>query len=204
MMTLVYSTTSPFARKVLVMATELGLREQIRLEIAHPLRNAGVVSAANPLGKVPCLLPETGPMVVNSPAICRYLQRQAQSRVDLLSSAALSITDVERIEALADGVMDAAVALVMESLRPQEQQSPLWQERWNSAIARTLQHITSHELSALSRTTETLAEIALACALGYLNFRLPQLAWAEAHPALKEWFETVSRVPSLSDTAPAD
>ena len=98
------------------------------------------------------------------------------------------------------GTLFAALA----AFGPQEQQSPLWQERWNSAIARTLQHITSHELSALSRTTETLAEIALACALGYLNFRLPQLAWAEAHPALKEWFETVSRVPSLSDTAPAD
>jgi len=204
MMKLYYSKTSPFARKVLVTAIELGMDNQITLEVAHPLRNADVVSKANPLGKVPCLIMADGELVVDSPVICQRLVRMAPSKQNLLSSAASTIDDVERIHALADGIMEAAVALVMESLRPAEQQSPMWKERWQHAVAKSIAYIESHESERLQDTTLTLGHIALACALGYLDFRLPAMAWREGSKRLAEWYETISTRPSLAQTIPRD
>ena len=202
MMTLVYSTTSPFARKVLITAMELGLREQITLEIAHPLRNADVVSAANPLGKVPCLMTDAGQMVVNSPVICQILQRLSSGAPDLQDPSYMDIDTVERIQALADGLMEAAVALVMERLRPEEQRSDLWQDRWYSALDRTLTHIERYEVSRLRTAFGSVAEISLACALGYLDFRHPEFDWREDSPELELWFAEISRIPSFAETVP--
>lgn len=204
MMKLYYSKTSPFARKALVTAIELGLDNQITLEVAHPLRNAEVVSEANPLGKVPCLIMENGELVVNSPVICQRLIRMAPGKQSLLSSAASTVEDVERIHALADGIMDSAVALVMESLRPTEQQSPMWKGRWQQAVLKSIAYIESHEMSRLQHATLTLGHIALACALGYLDFRLPAMPWQEDSTQLADWYKTISDRPSLMQTVPKD
>lgn len=204
MMTLVYSKTSPFARKVLVTAMELGLADQITIEVAHPLRNAEQVSAANPLGKVPCLIMADGELVLDSPVICQRLVRMADNGGALLAPASCKLSDVERLHALGDGVMDAAVALVMERLRPLEQQSPLWKERWLQAITRSLAFVESREMPLLEDAPLTLGHIALACALGYLDFRLPELGWRDQCPALAGWFAGVSRRPSLEQTVPLD
>jgi glutathione S-transferase len=204
MMKLYYSKTSPFARKVLVTAMELGLDNQITLEVAHPLRNSDVVSKANPLGKVPCLIMADGELVVDSPVICQRLIRMAQGKQNLLSSAASSIDDVERIHALADGIMEAAVALVMESLRPAEQQSPMWQERWQHAVSKSVAYIESHEMQKLQDATLTLGHIALACALGYLDFRLPVVAWRDDNQKIASWYQSVMGRPSLDQTVPKD
>lgn len=203
-MILVYSKTSPFARKVLVTAMELGIAGQIRIEVAHPLRNAEQVSAANPLGKVPCLIMADGELVLDSPVICQRLVRMADNGGVLLASASCKLSDVERLHALGDGVMDAAVALVMERLRPPEQQSPLWKERWLQAIARSLAFVEGREMPLLEDGPLTLGHIALACALGYLDFRLPELGWRDQCPALARWFADVSRRPSLEQTVPLD
>lgn len=201
-MTLVYSTTSPFARKVLITAMELGLREQLALEIAHPLRNAEQVSDANPLGKVPCLLTDAGQMVVNSPVICQFLQRLAPDGPALHDPSYMDIDAVERIQALADGVMEAAVALVMETLRPEEQHSDLWVDRWISAIERTLTYIERYDVSKLRIVLSSNAEIALACALGYLDFRLPELDWRDFCPELDVWYSEVAQAESFVATTP--
>ena len=202
MMTLIYSTTSPFARKVLITAMELGLRDQITLEIAHPLRNAEQVSEANPLGKVPCLLTDAGQMVVNSPVICQFLQRMAHAGPELHDPSYMDIDTVERVQALADGLMDAAVALVMESLRPEEQRSDLWQERWYGALNRTLAFIERYEVSRLRTAFGSMAEISLACALDYLDFRHPDYDWRESAPELELWLSEISGAESFAATVP--
>lgn len=205
MKTLFYSKTSPFARKVLVTAIELGLADQITVEVAHPLRNADVVAKANPLGKVPCLVLEDGELVVDSPVICHRLMRMAGDTGAALGQSAVSTADdVERVHAFADGIMDAAVALVMEKLRPETQQSPLWKERWEMAVQRSLTYLESSETQKLNDSALTLAQIALACALGYLDFRLPALNWRDAHPQLARWFLAISERPSLQQTVPVD
>jgi glutathione S-transferase len=193
---------------VLVTAIELGLDSQITLEVTNALRNADIVRKANPLGKIPCLIMADDELVVDSPVICQRLNRMAQvedaGKRDLTMSAASSIDDVERIHALADGIMDAAVALVMESLRPAEQQSPMWQERWRQAVMKSIAYIETHEMQRLQDATLTFGHIALACALGYLEFRLPAMVWRTSNSQLANWYQAISIRPSLQQTMPKD
>jgi len=203
-MKLIYSTTSPFARKVWVAAIKLDMRDQISLEIANPLRNADLVAAANPLGKVPALQLPDGQVVVNSPVICQFLQRRAANGIDLHDPAYLDIDTTERVHTLADGIAEAGFMTVMENMRPTEHRSALWLDRWSLAIQRALTMIESNEIKKLKATPESIAEIALACALGYLDFRLPDNGWREEHPLVASWYENMMKDPVLLETAPAD
>ncbi|MEC7547013.1 MAG: hypothetical protein CSH37_11315 [Thalassolituus sp.] len=203
-MKLIYSTTSPFARKVWVAAIKLGLRDQITLEVANPLRNADVVSAANPLGKVPALLINDDQVVINSPVICQFLQRRAKNNVDLHQPSYMTLDTTERVHTLADGIAEAAFMTVMEKQRPAEHQSKLWLGRWSQAIKRALTMIESGDVELLKNTPESIAEIALASALGYIDFRLPENDWREENPAIAEWYQKVIRDSELQETTPAD
>ena len=203
-MKLIYSTTSPFARKVWVAAIKLGLRDQIALEVANPLRNADVVSAANPLGKVPALLVNDVQVVINSPVICQFLQRRANNDVDLHQPPYMDLDTTERVHTLADGIAEAAFMTVMEKQRPVEHQSELWLGRWSQAIARSLKMIESGDIKLLKNTPESIAEIALASALGYIDFRLPDNGWRDDNPAIAAWYQEIMRDPELQETAPAD
>ena len=203
-MKLIYSTTSPFARKVWVAAIKLGLRDQITLEVANPLRNADVVSAANPLGKVPALLVNDDQVVINSPVICQFLQRRAKNNVDLHQPSYMDLDTTERLHTLADGIAEAAFMTVMEKQRPIEHQSELWLGRWNQAIARSLKMIESGDIKLLKNTPESIAEIALASALGYIDFRLPDNGWRNENPAIAAWYQEIMRDTELQETAPAD
>jgi glutathione S-transferase len=203
-MKLIYSTTSPFARKVWVAAIKLGLRDQITLEVANPLRNADVVSAANPLGKVPALLINDDQVVINSPVICQFLQRRAKNNVDLHQPSYMALDATERVHTLADGIAEAAFMTVMEKQRPVEHQSKLWLGRWSQAIKRALTMIESGDIELLKNTPESIAEIALASALGYIDFRLPENDWREENPAIAEWYQEVIRDSELQETTPAD
>ena len=203
-MKLIYSTTWPFARKVWVAAIKLGLRDQITLEVANPLRNADVVSAANPLGKVPALLINDDQVVINSPVICQFLQRRAKNNVDLHQPSYMTLDTTERVHTLADGIAEAAFMTVMEKQRPAEHQSKLWLGRWSQAIKRALTMIESGDIELLKNTPESIAEIALASALGYIDFRLPENDWREENPAIAEWYQEVIRDSELQETTPAD
>ncbi|WP_369985318.1 glutathione S-transferase N-terminal domain-containing protein [Thalassolituus sp.] len=203
-MKLIYSTTSPFARKVWVAAIKLGLRDQITLEVANPLRNADVVSAANPLGKVPALRINDDQVVINSPVICQFLQRRAKNNVDLHQPSYMALDTTERVHTLADGIAEAAFMTVMEKQRPAEHQSKLWLGRWSQAIKRALTMIESGDIELLKNTPESIAEIALASALGYIDFRLPENDWREENPAIAQWYQEVIRDSELQETAPAD
>jgi len=207
---LIYSTTSPFARKVWVAAIKLGLRDQIALEVANPLRNADVVSAANPLGKVPALLVNDDQLVndvqivINSPVICQFLQRRAKNNVDIHQPSYMDLDTTERVHTLADGIAEAAFMTVMEKQRPVEHQSELWLGRWSQAIARSLKMIESGDIKLLKNTPESIAEIALASALGYIDFRLPENGWRNENPVIAAWYQEIMRDPELQETAPAD
>jgi len=200
---LIYSTTSPFARKVWVAAIKLGLRDQMTLEVANPLRNADVVSAANPLGKVPALL-VNDQVVINSAVICQFLQRRANNNVDLHQPPYMDLDTTERVHTLADGIAEAAFMTVMEKQRPVEHQSELWLGRWSQAIARSLKMIESGDIKLLKNTPESIAEIALASALGYIDFRLPENGWRNENPVIADWYQEIMRDPELQETAPAD
>lgn len=200
-MKLLHSPTSPFARKVRAVIIEKGLEAQIQEEVANPMDAAGLVSAINPLGKVPALLLDDGRCIVDSPIIAAYLDSLSPEPRLVPAEGPERWTVLNR-QALADGVMDSAVALVFEDRRPEEQQSALWIKRWTAAITRTMT-VFDHELAATppSRPFD-LGWIAVACAAAYLRFRLPELDWPTDCPHLQEWLERISERPSLMRTAP--
>lgn len=191
-MKLYYSPTSPYARKARIVILECGQSVELQAEnvIDHP------DSVPNPLNKVPCLVLDDGSTLFDSPVICGYLLAQAGRADESTDWAA------RRLEAIGDGIMDAAFSLVMETKRPEAQQSDFWKARWQAAILGALDELetTLPEFSGQFG----LGEVSLAAALGYLDFRLGHMAWRENRPRLESWFATVAERSSVKETRPPD
>ena len=195
-MQLFYSPTSPYARKVRALIVEKSLQNRVEVIDANPYEAAVTLRAVNPLGKVPALRLADGSCVVDSPVICEYLDGLTAAPRLIPADPQQRIAVLIR-QALGDGIMDAAFSLVMERRRPVEQRSPEWMERWAGAILRSV--------PTLGRTAEgpvDLGDLAIAVALAYLDFRLPDLDWRAQAPALVPWFTAMSARPSLVETAP--
>jgi len=197
-MKLFYSPTSPYARKCRALAIEKGVEGRLEIITASPMSNPPDLQAANPLGKVPALVLADGICIVDSPVICAYLDSLADTP-RLIPADPTARFDALTREALADGIMDAAFAIVMERKRPEPQRSAEWLLRWTSAIRRSVAHFNRR---IPTRQQPDIGDLSLACALAYVDFRLGDLAWDAEAPALRTWLSTVHARPSLSATAP--
>jgi glutathione S-transferase len=201
-MKLFYAAPSPFVRKCLVVARELGLHERIELvpAAAHPINRDRAVVANNPLGKIPTLITDEGTVLYDSRVICEYLNAAGNGKLIPQSGAARWSVLAE--QALADGIMDAAVLARYETaLRPE----PL---RWNDWTAGQLEKVASG-LAEIERRAAAygdrvdLGTIAVGCALGYLDFRYASLAWREKRLTASSWFEQFGARASMVATRPA-
>ncbi|MET4103570.1 glutathione S-transferase [Roseovarius sp. MBR-78] len=199
-MQLISSPASPFVRKVRVLLHEAGLVDQVEeLPVATTaLATAPEAMAANPLGKIPALLREDGPAIYDSRVICRYLD--ARAGAGLYPEARL--WEVLTLEATADGIMESGVLMVYEMrLRPEGARSAEWVEAQWAKIARVLDALEDRWMSHLAGPLD-MAQIAVACALGYLDFRHDARGWREGHPALAAWYEGFAARPAMVETAP--
>ncbi len=202
-MKLYYSPTSPYARKTLVVAKELNLDNSIEVITTSPLESSDELVKNNPLSRVPTLIGENGFVLYDSPLICEYLLSISDkvTRKELYSSDGIfsdQYFKIQHLHALSDGVMDATFSLVMERKRDPEQQSPLWKQRWLSAINRGVDKFSKLDHSLLEPLT--IGSIAMCCALGYLNFRAPDIKWQQRYPALNDWYHTMLLHDSLRET----
>ncbi len=197
-MKLFYSPTSPYARKCRAFAIEKGIESKLEIITASPMSNPPELQAANPLGKVPALLLAGGQCIVDSPVICAYLDSLSDAPRLIPKDPTARIDALTR-EALADGVMDAAFAIVMERKRPEQQRSPEWLLRWTSAIRRSVAHFSAR---IPKRAQPDIGDLSLVCALGYVDFRLADLVWDAETPDLRAWLSSVHSRPSLMATAP--
>ena len=193
-MKLYYSPTSPYSRKILLLAKSLGLGDDVEIVMANPLENGPELLAANPLAKVPALLMD-GRAIFDSPVIAEHILKK--SGADRSSDDYLRQLD---LQALADGATDAAVAKIMESRRTDAEQSTLWIERWDKAIERSLQLLEDQIESY--RGTWDLGSMAVACFLDYLCFRHPSLDWQTGAPNCAAWYEDVSARQDMVETDP--
>jgi len=194
-MKLFYSPTSPYSRKVLLLAKSLGMGGEIEIILSNPLESGADLLAANPLAKVPALI-QGGKTYFNSPYIVEHLLALAgQNRTGEEYMARLGV------QALADGVMDAAVALRLESVRPDAEQSAMWRKRWYDAIDRGLDMLEASVIENLSEGWK-LDSISVACMLDYLCFRLPEVDWKSSHPKSAAWFANISEKQDIIDTDP--
>jgi glutathione S-transferase len=197
-MKLLYSPTSPYVRKVRVLAIERGLADRIELVTAVPWPDPAPVVRDNPLGKVPVLVTDDGFALYDSPVICEYLDSIASGSA-LIPAAGIERWRVLRCQALADGILDAAVAVVLERRRPAPEQSAAGIRRSLDAIHRAVATLAGE----LKSTHEfDLGQIALAVALGYLDFRLGEIDFGAGAPAIRDWWANVSERPSLVSTRP--
>jgi glutathione S-transferase len=196
-----FSPTSPYVRKVTVAAAERGLADRIARECSDPWDPAGDLPQDNPLGKVPALRLEDGATLYDSRVIVRYLDT-LHDGPPLIPAEGAQRWRVERTEALADGILDAAVArLIEQRRRPAELFWAAWDAWQRDKIARGLD-VLEQEAAALERDPPTLAEIAVACALGYLDFRFADDGWRRGRPALDAWYAAICARPALRETVP--
>lgn len=195
-MKLLYAKASPYARKVLIVAHEKGLAGALEIQTVAPMTDGALVNPVNPLGKVPALIRDDGQALYDSPVICEYLDTIGAGPA-LIPSAGEARWAALRTQALADGMFDAAFSLVMESRRPEAERSAEWMARWTAAILRGAAAAPTPADDAWS-----LGEIALACAFGYLDFRLPQIDWRAGNPGVAAWYTQIAARPVMVETAP--
>lgn len=200
-MKLIASLTSPFARKVRIVAAEKHIEYELVVDI--PWQADTRVPQYNPLGKVPVWVLEDGKTLFDSRVIVEYLDSISPVG-HLIPTDPRARIAVRRCEALADGICDAAGQAFLERKRPETQQSPEW-------IARQLGKVDA-SLAAMSADlgmhnwcmgdTFTLADIACGCALGYLDFRFPEIDWRRTQPHLSEFYDRIMQRPTFKDTVP--
>jgi len=196
---LFYAPASPFVRKCLVAAAELGLRDRIELvsAAAHPIKRDAALVAHNPLGKIPTLITDAGAALYDSRVICEYL--------NALGNGPL-VPDARRFEvlteqSLADGIMDAAVLARYEMVaRPEPLRWSDWVEGQLAKVGSGLDALEAR--AAAFRARVDLGTLAFGCALGYLDFRFASLGWRDRHPNAAAWFERFGARPSMVTTRP--
>lgn len=203
-MRLIGNPTSPYVRKVRVVMAEKKL--DYKFEIQDPWREGSPVAQANPLGKVPCLVMEGGEAIFDSRVIVEYVDTLSPVG-RLIPASGRERVEVRTWEALADGLMDAAILARLEQTWPgrsDAQRCSAWIDRQLDKVKASLQAM-SHGLSDRPWCMGihlSLADIAVGCALGYLDFRFPELAWRQDHPKLERLHARLAARPSFIDTAP--
>ncbi len=201
-MKLLHSPTSPFARKVRIVAAEKKL--ELELEIADPWKPNPDLARVNPLGKVPTLILDDGTSLFDSRVIVEYLDGVSPVH-RLIPDTSRDRIAVKRWEAITDGLCDAAVLARLEAGRPDQNESGAKQiarqrDKVGACIDEMARELGDREFcvgNALS-----LADIAAGCALGYLKFRYPDITWETAHPSLARLYKKLSARPSFKATDP--
>jgi len=199
-MKLCYSPTSPYVRKVSMTAMETGTHDQIENILMFPAGPATDVAKFNPLGKVPALITDDGTVLYDSPVICEYLD-DLGGGCGLFPKAGKERWNILRLQALADGAMDAGILILMENRRPEDERSPGWIERQELAMNQALDAMET-DVDALGEAV-TIAHITFCAALGWIDFRFGD-SWRETRPALADWYAGYSARPSAMATEPKD
>ncbi|MBV8063632.1 MAG: glutathione S-transferase N-terminal domain-containing protein [Nevskia sp.] len=200
-MKLYLSLSSPYARKVRVVARELGLADLVNEALVDPWNPPADFLAANPLCKVPTLVTEKGEALPDSRLIIEYLLTRGRGLATLPRGA--QRWALLRRQQLAEGMIDAAVAIRLEkALRPPEFIFQGWLDRQAAAINRTLDALELKAAELLHEGAIRTVEIAAGAALGYLDFRHPQLEWRQGRERLASWYFSFAQRPSMLATQP--
>ncbi len=200
-MKLFYAKTSPFVRKVLVVAHELGLFERLDLlpAAAHPINRDATIREQNPLAQVPTLILDDGTMLADSRVICEYLDHLGQG--GFFPAPGPARWAALAAQSTGDGLLDAALLCVYETrVRQESERSPAWVAGQREKIADALAQIEAAAPGLGERVD--IATVTYGCALGYLDLRLPDLGWRGRAPAAAAWYARFGERPSMQATRP--
>ena len=202
-MTLFHNPASPFVRKVMVLLHETGQLNRVALQASQlsPVNPDATLNQDNPLGKIPALRLADGQVLYDSRVILDYLDQQHVGN-PLIPRDGSARWRRLTLAALADGIMDAAVLVRYElALRAPEKHWEQWLDGQRDKIRRALAVLEAEAIAELASHFDV-AAISVACALGYLDFRHPDLEWRQDQPQLAAWYLEVSQRPSMLATRP--
>ena len=204
-MKIIGSATSPYVRKVRIVMAEKKLDYQLVMEDVWAADST--IMASNPLGKVPCLVMEGGEAVFDSRVIVEYLDTLSPVG-KLIPNQGRERAEVKTWEALGDGLVDAAILARLETTwagRTSEQRSDAWTARQLSKITAALKAMSTGlgDKPFCSGIHLSLSDIAVGCALAYLDLRFADIDWRKAHPNLAKLQEKLMLRPSFVETNPA-
>lgn len=197
-MKLFYSSTSPFVRKVNVVAIETGLDSRIEWQQTNPWQAEENLVTDNPLSKIPTLVMDNGEVIYGSQLICEYLDGLHSGKK--MIPADDSRWSILRLQSLADGILEAGILRFMERKREPSLQSPEWDTMQKSVIQRGLDYLESN-VSQLE-VDLNLGIITVGVMLGWLDFRLGSEDWRSSHPKLAKWYEGFEKKESMQATIP--
>jgi glutathione S-transferase len=201
---LFHAPTSPFVRKVMVVAQEAGLLDDIEIvfNAASPVNRDAVLTDANPLGKIPVLVLDDGTALYDSRVICEYLASRGVAPT-LFPAHGPQRWEALTRQALSDGLLDAALTARYEAvMRPAEKQWPAWRAAQLAKIDGALRRIEA--IVPTLDDTLTIGTISMGCALGYLDFRFAELDWRKRCPQAALWFADFDTRPSMAATRPRE
>ena len=203
-MKLIGAVTSPYVRKVRVVLAEKKLDYEFVTEDVWSADTR--IAESNPLGKVPCLIMDGQEAMFDSRVIVEYLDTLSPVG-KLIAPSGRPRAEVKTWEALADGLLDAAILARLEATWPgrtDSQRSPAWIDRQMGKIEEALAAMSRGlgDKAFCSGIYLSLSDIAVGCALGYLDFRFPQLDWRNRHPNLHKLMDKLMQRQSFIDTAP--
>ena len=196
-MKLIGSTTSPYVRKARLVLLEKNIPHTFVINSPHEPNND--VPLFNPLGRVPALILDDGTCVFDSTVIAEYADTLNDTPTLIPRHDALARMQVRRGEALADGIMDSAIVVRNERVRPAEKQEQANIDLHNGAITHALEHVAGQlgQREWWIGDRISLADLALVSALAYLDLRQPERDWRSAHPNLASWFNRLGTRPSV-------
>lgn len=202
-MKLLGTLTSPYTRKARIVLAEKKI--DYDWVIDSPNSTDTSVPKHNPLARIPVLVLDDGTAIFDSPVIVEYLDNLSPNN-KLFPQPNRERIEVKRWEALADGVQDAAVAIRLESLRPESERSAKWMADNRKVIDATLAFMAREfdDKTWCTGTHFTFADVAVGCALGYLLFRNPEIDWQTQHPNLAKLYDKLMQRPSFSESVPKD
>jgi glutathione S-transferase len=193
---LYYSATSPYVRKVVACAIACGNRDQITLVETNPHASPPDLLAENPFSKVPCLVTQDGFALFDSPVICEYLD--AVGGGSLFPPPGPARWRVLKLQAIGDGIMDAAVLRRQDMARPREAARDAAMARQQAAVIRALDLLQAEPPA----NHLDIGSITVACALGYLDLRFADDAWRDGRGKLAQWHAAMEQRPEIAQSAP--
>lgn len=200
-MKLYYSPTSPYVRKVMILLEETGQLGDVELVnvATTPVAADPSLLAKNPLAKVPALERPDGPTLYDSRVVTAYLDARAG---DKLYPKGAGRWDTLTLEATGDGILDAALLMTYETrLRPEEKRMPEWVDGQWDKVARSCAALNTRWMSHLNGPLD-MGQIAVACALAYVDFRHDARGWRKGNDALAAWHKAFESRPSMQSTVP--
>lgn len=196
-MKLAYSPNSPYVRKAHACAIKRGIDG--RLELWAVPTSDPALAEVNPLSKIPALVTDDGMVLYDSPVICEYLDSIGDAP-KLFPAVGPARWKAITQAALADGILDATQPRRREIALPQDEGRKTYIAAQQGKVARALDAL-EKEAASLGML-DTVGEIAIACALGYLDFRYPHEPWRPGHPKLEAWYARVAQLPPMARTVP--